>query len=99
MSGKKSNRDRETPDENGHLKGPAVLAAFKTCARITRACKMDGISPDTFYRWLMEDEAFKKTRPRASRQIDSLEGEAVRRAYEGIEKPITGAGQLEVILE
>jgi hypothetical protein len=32
MSGKKSNRDRETPDENGHLKGPAVLAVFKTCA-------------------------------------------------------------------
>lgn len=60
---------------------------------------MDGISPDTFYRWLMEDAAFKKTRPRASRQIGSLEDEAVRRAHEGIEKPITVAGQLEVIRE
>jgi hypothetical protein len=74
-SGKKSNCDREIPDENGHLKELAVLAAFKTCARVTRACKMDGISPDTFYRWLMEDAAFKKTRPRASRQIGSLEDE------------------------
>jgi hypothetical protein len=48
MSGNKSNRDQETPDENGHLKlkEPAVLAAFKTCAPVTRACKMDGISRD-----------------------------------------------------
>ena len=60
MSGKKSNRDGETPDENGHLKEPAVLAAFKTCARVTRACRMPGISRDTFYRWLREDTAFKK---------------------------------------
>ena len=100
MSGKKSNRDRETPDQNRHLKEPAVLTAFKTCARVTRASKMAGISRDTFYRWLRADAACKKvTRTRASRQIDSLEDEVVRRAHEGIEKLITVAGQLEVIRE
>jgi hypothetical protein len=40
MEVKKSNRDRETSDENGHLKKPAVLAAFKGCASVTKACEI-----------------------------------------------------------
>ena len=59
MSGKKSNRDQETPTKT-QVKKPAVLSAFQMCASVTRACTMAGISRDTFYRWLKQDVAFKE---------------------------------------
>lgn len=94
MSGKNSNRDWETPDENGHLKKPAVLAAFKGCASVTKACEIVDICRDTFYRWLREDADFKKAYQAAREQaIEAIEDEATRRAYEGVERPVYQGGK------
>jgi hypothetical protein len=77
-----------------------VLTAFKTCASVTRACKTTDICRDTFYRWPKEDATFKADYEDAREQaIDCLEDEALRRAHEGIEKPVTIAGKREVIRE
>ena len=94
MGVRKSNRDRETPDETGHLKKPAVLAAFKGCASVTKACEIVDISRDTFYRWLREDADFKKAYQAAREQaIEALEDGATRRAYEGVERPVYQGGK------
>lgn len=70
-----------------------MLTAFKTYASVTRACKTTDICRDTFYRWLEEDAAFKADYEDAREQaIDCLEDEALRRAHESIEKPVTSAG-------
>lgn len=94
MGVRKSNRDRETPDENGHLKKPAVLAAFKGCASVTKACEIADICRDTFYRWLREDADFNKAYQAAREQaIEALEDEATRRAYEGVDRPVYQGGK------
>lgn len=77
-----------------------MRTAFKTCAGVTRACKTTDICRDTFYRWLEDDAPFKADNEDAREQaIDCLEDEALRRAHEGIEKPVTSAGKREVIRE
>lgn len=71
-----------------NLKARAFLAAFKTCASITRAAQAAGISRDLHYRWIKESKsyaaAFEEARVQAGQ---SLEDEAVRRAKEGTFKP------------
>ena len=79
-----SQKKPKVPIENGHLKKPAVLAAFKNCANVTQACKSVDICRDTFYRWLREDPDFKAAYQESREQaIEALEDEAVRRAYAG----------------
>jgi transposase-like protein len=93
-SGKKP---AEAADTIGHLKKPAVLEAYKGCANVSKACGIVGIARDTFYRWLKEDPKFKDDYEAAREQaIELLEDEAMRRAHEGIAKPIFHAGKRAV---
>lgn len=73
---------------------PAFLAAFRTTCRVTQAAKAVGIDPTLHYKWLLEDPeyrvAFLQTRDQAA-QI--LEDEAVRRAHEGVKKPMYYRGK------
>jgi hypothetical protein len=90
----KQSNARKSSVENGHLKKPAVLAAFRGCANITRACQIADICRDTFYRWLKEDPEFRAAYEDSREEaIQVLEDEAVRRAYEGVERPVYQGGK------
>lgn len=83
-----------------HPKKRAFLAAYSECAQVSRAAKAAEIDRSTHYDWLETDESYLAAFQRAEKQAgDLLEEEAVRRAYEGIEKPVTIAGEREIIRE
>ena len=72
------------PIENGHLKKPAVIAAFKNCANVTKACELVDIARATFYGWLKDDPEFKAAYEAAREEaIQVLEDEAIKRATIG----------------
>lgn len=57
----KKSSGKQPTVENGHLKKPAVLAAFKGSASVTKACEIADICRDRFYRWLKEDLEFRES--------------------------------------
>lgn len=78
----------------------AFLAAFRVTASRQKAAVAAGIDRSTHYDWMRTDQKYRQEMERAEEQIgDMLEDEAIRRAYEGIEKPITIAGERELIRE
>jgi hypothetical protein len=66
-------------------KARAFLAAFRLTGDITRAAKAAQMERTLHYRWLRDSDAYKKDFAQASEEFgDALEGEAVRRANEGV---------------
>lgn len=83
-----------------HPKKQAFLTAFGIVASISKAAEMAGIDRSNHYDWMREDPEYPKAFETAQQQAAaSLEDEAVRRAYHGIDKPVTIAGNREVITE
>ncbi len=80
-------------DKIGHPKKRAFLAAFRETASVSRAATMAGIRRGTHYDWLKDEAYAASFRIAQERAIQSLEDEAVRRAYEGIEEPVFQAGR------
>jgi transposase-like protein len=69
----------------------AALAA--SGGSITRACQAIDVTRMTAYRWRDDDQAFAKDWEAAKAAgLDALEDEALRRAYEGYDKPIVHQG-------
>lgn len=69
----------------------AALAA--SGGNVTRACEAVDIERMTAYRWRADDAAFSKAWDEAKAAgLDALEDEALRRAYEGYDKPIVHQG-------
>jgi transposase-like protein len=65
------------------------LDALSECGNISRAAKLAGIPRRTLYNWRDEDEEFQRLWDKAAAYgTDALEDEAIRRAYEGVEKPV-----------
>jgi hypothetical protein len=61
---------------------------------------MAGIDRGTHYDWLKADPGYKAAFEAVQDQAaQSLEDEAVRRAYEGVERPVTVAGKRELVRE
>jgi hypothetical protein len=60
---------------------------------------MAGIDRGTHYDWLQDPEYKAQFEAAQLQAADMLEEEAIRRAYHGIEKPVTIAGKREVIHE
>jgi hypothetical protein len=75
-------------------KQSAFLAAFRVTASITAAAEAVGIERQMHYRWLKEDPeyspAFEAARDDAAQ---TLEDEAVRRAYHGVFEPTVYQGE------
>lgn len=79
---------------------PEKMAAF--CAalasgagRVDRACQVVGITRQTAYMWRRDNQAFAAEWDQARAiGLDSLEDEAIRRAYEGVERQVMVGGQL-----
>lgn len=83
-----------TEDERAIVKA-IFLEAFSEQANVTRACATAGISRETAYRWLREDEDFAAAWSVAEQHAnDVLRGEAFRRAVTGVDEPIVSMGKL-----
>lgn len=69
----------------------AALAAAG--GNVTRACEAIDVARLTAYRWREDDPEFAAAWDEAkSAGLDALEDEALRRAFEGIDKPIVHQG-------
>jgi hypothetical protein len=74
-------------------KQKAFLAAYVITASITRSAKAAKLDRSLHYLWLADAEyagAFENTKDQAAQL---LEDEAVRRAHQGVEEPLTWQGQ------
>ena len=85
------------PDLFGKIRHPkkrAFLAAMANTANVLRAAEIAGMDRDNHYLWLKKDPAYAAAFEIAwQRGADALEAEAVRRAYEGVTKPIFHGGK------
>lgn len=78
----------------------AFIGAYIETCSITKACEAVGIARSVHYTWLAEDPLYRDDFFASKPQVaERLEDEAVRRGFEGIPKPITVAGEREVIME
>lgn len=72
----------------------AFLAAFAACGRVNEASRWAHISRNTHHDWLRSDPTY---RPRFEKAIEAnnqaLEDEAIRRAVEGVRKPVMYKGK------
>ena len=75
-------------------KKEAFLAAYAVTCSISGAAKAARINRGTHYDWLQADPEYKAKFERAQEvAIQALEDEAVRRAYEGVERPVYQGGE------
>jgi hypothetical protein len=91
--GDKELPDDDEPDEIGHAKKAAFLAAYSQLGNLTAAAKASDVHRQRHYEWMKDDpdypERFKQAHAEA---CDHLESEARRRAVEGVEKPVFHKG-------
>jgi hypothetical protein len=89
-----------TPQQLSTIKKANFLQAYTTTCSIPRAAELAAIDRGSHYNWLKVDVDYKAQFEAAKEQaIQALEDEAVRRAYLGVEKPVTVAGKREIIRE
>ncbi len=74
----------------------AYLAAYSVTANVVQACRMADIDPKTPYNWLRQKDEAYLAAWEAARSIagDVLEAEAVRRAHDGVDRPVYQQGRL-----
>ena len=77
-----------------HPKKRAFLAAMANTASVLRAAQIAGMDRDNHYIWKKKDPDYAAAYEIACmRGVDVLEAEAVRRAHEGVTKPIFHGGK------
>lgn len=77
-----------------HQQKRAFLAAFAHTGRIRRAAESSQVNWRNHYNWLAADAAYVEAFAEATRMAgDFLEDEAIRRAMEGVLKPIFYKGE------
>ena len=77
-----------------HPKKRAFLAAMANTASVSRAAEIARMDRDNHYLWLKKDPDYAAAFEIAKmRGVDVLEAEAVRRAHEGVTKPIFHGGK------
>jgi hypothetical protein len=78
-----------------HIRKRAFLVAYSTNGNVVRSCEIAGIVRGTHWTWLGKDpdyrEAFEFAKLLA---VESLESEAMRRALEGVTRPVYQGGKL-----
>jgi len=76
----------------------SFIAAFRDCASVKVACQLAKINRSTVSGWRKHDASFRALWEEVQDETaQSLEDEAVRRAYEGIKRPIYYRGKPLVI--
>lgn len=66
----------------------AFLAAYASTGTIVHSAKAVGITPARHYEWLEEEDYKRRFHEAREEAIETLEAEARRRAYEGVEEPV-----------
>lgn len=90
--------------ERTEKKTPAVIGAFIRAlaehGNVSRACREANVPRLTVYYWRDNDEDFKRLWD-AAREVakGSMEDEALRRAFEGVDKPVVYKGELSYQME
>ncbi len=80
---------RKLTQERGVSKKAAFLSVFAETGNVTKSAAAVGISRDLHYRWLKEDVDYAAAFAAAELVVtELLEEEAIRRAYNGTEKPV-----------
>lgn len=88
----------ETSSKLTHPKKRAFLAAYSETGNVVKSCAAVGIERRTHYNWRREDPVYAKLVEEAFAEFaDHLEAEAIRRAYEGVDEPITVAGEKTIV--
>lgn len=78
----------------------AFLRAYAALGRVDLAAEASKIHRDTHYAWLHEETPYAHFFDQCREEVaQRLEDEAFRRAHDGIDKPVTVAGEREVIRE
>jgi hypothetical protein len=85
-----------------HLKAsvwrPKFIAALRNSGNVRAACQQAGVPRRTAYRHKARSPEFADDWDEAVEDAcDYMEGEAFRRAMQGVDKPVTVAGEREVI--
>jgi hypothetical protein len=85
---------RGRPNRTPKLRAAFLGALAETGGNVTAACKKAKLPRATAYEWRDEDEAFRKDWDAALEiGTDALEDEALRRARDGVKKPIYQQGK------
>jgi hypothetical protein len=85
----------QTPRPETVAKKAAFLAAYREMGVVSYAARTARIARETAHRWRREDETFAQQFAEARADAaDKLEREAMRRAVEGIDRPVIHRGQL-----
>lgn len=78
----------------------AFCAALAETCNVGKACAAVGIARQTAYEWREEDPVFAAQWDRALKVgVSALEDEAGRRAFEGMNEPLTHQGQFTYLYE
>lgn len=81
-----------SPEAVSELKSTLLIAYIRT-GSLTRACQACSISQQAHRRWLRQDPLYAEAWADAQAALaDSLEEEAIRRARDGIERPVFQGG-------
>ena len=73
----------------------AFLRAYAETANITYAARAGECSRNAHYKWLKTDQAYQEIFQEAKQEaIELLEGEARRRAVQGVEEPVYYKGEV-----
>jgi hypothetical protein len=82
-------------DNIRHPQKRAMLAAYTETANISRSAAAAEIDRTTHYVWMREDADYRAAFESAKEiAVDSLEDEAIRRAKDGLLKPVYQGGKL-----
>jgi hypothetical protein len=81
--------------DNVAIQKARYLAGFAADCTLTTGCRAASIDNRTVYRWREMDDEFAMRENELRMQLaDRLESEAIRRAYEGFDRPVFQGGQL-----
>ena len=81
-------------NRTNHTRAKFLEKLAETC-NVSKSCELSGLARQTAYEWKADDPDFAAAWEKAlSIGADKLEEEAIRRAYEGYDKPVYQSGQL-----
>lgn len=81
--------------DNVAIQKARYLAGFAADCTLTTGCRAGLVSPNTVYQWReMDDEFVIRENELRIQLADRLEGEAIRRGYEGWDRPVYQGGSL-----
>ena len=81
-------------DASTHAKQLAFLAVFRRVVNVTAAAAAAGIKPEDHYGWIRRDTVYRASWETVQDEAaQALEDEAVRRAFEGVKRPVLYKGK------